>query len=507
VQNGSAGVSQFQDRILHRLPDDPENVLVQLDDDGNIFPSVFKLNIRNGRLSQIVRQREPVLHWFADRDGAVRFGYGFTDTTKKGIYMARDSADGDWRVLDRFALFDSEHWRVAGFSVTKDSLLVLSNHNGRDALFEMDLADKSDQQLLFADSTYDIDGPEEWPTDGRLIGVSYETDRPQLELFDPAARTVQRAVDSALPNKVNRLVSASRDSKRLIFISYSDVQAPRYFLLDLTAVRLIEIGQENSALRNKALAPMRTVKIPIADGQIMQGYLTLPPDSSGKNLPTVVLPHGGPYSRDSWHFDDLLQMLVSRGYTVLQMNYRGSTGFGQAWLDAGFQGWGTVMHDDITSGARWLVKEGIADPKRMCIVGWSYGGYAALIGAVKEPDLYRCAVSIAGVSDLAKLQYQERRFYGGRQAAKNAIGSEDLEAQSPRRRAAEIKVPVLLVHGTSDIQVRFEHSREMDKALTREHKPHEFIVIKDGDHSLTLPAMRTTLYQALERFLGQNLGP
>jgi hypothetical protein len=153
VQNGSAGVSQFQDRILHRLPDDPEHVLVQLDADGNIFPAVFKLNIRTGGMSQVVREREPVLHWFADRDGAVRFGYGFTDTTKKGIYMARDSADGDWRVLDRFVRFDSEHWRVAGFSVTKDSLLVLSNHNGRDALFEMDLHDQSDQQLLFSAHT------------------------------------------------------------------------------------------------------------------------------------------------------------------------------------------------------------------------------------------------------------------------------------------------------------------------------------------------------------------
>ncbi len=153
VQNGSAGVSQFQDRILHRLPDDPEHVLVQLDNDANVFPSVFKLNIRNGNLRQIVRERDPVLHWFSDRDGAVRFGYGFTDTTKKGIYLARNSADGDWRVLNRFARFDSEQWRVAGFSVTKDSLLVLSNHNGRDALFEMDLDDQSDQQLLFSDST------------------------------------------------------------------------------------------------------------------------------------------------------------------------------------------------------------------------------------------------------------------------------------------------------------------------------------------------------------------
>jgi dipeptidyl aminopeptidase/acylaminoacyl peptidase len=507
VQNGAAGASQFQDSILHRLPNDPENVLIELDDDRNVFPSVYMLNVNNGKLRQIVREREPVTDWFADRDGVVRFGFGYTAGTSKGIYVTRDSADSNWRVLERFALYDRERWRVAGFGVTPGTLLVLADHNGRDALFEMDLTDRSDRQLVFANSTNDIDGYEVWPTDGRIIGVSYQTDRPQLELFDPQAHRIQRAFDSVLPGKVNRVIGASRDGNSVLLASFSDAQPWRYYLFDIADGKIAEIGQYRAALRDRTLANMRSVKVPAADGTLMPGYLTLPVSSSGKNLPGIVLPHGGPYSRDSWEYDDLLQMLVSRGYAVLQLNYRGSTGYGQAWVDAGFQAWGTVMHDDISAGARWLTKEGIVDPKRLCIVGWSYGGYAALIGAVKEPNLYRCAVSIAGVSDLAKLTFQDSRFYGGAAAVRNAVGNEDLASQSPRKRAAEIKIPVLLVHGTADINVKVEHSREMDKALARDNKSHELIIIKDGDHSLSKPAMRLTLYKALERFLAQNLNP
>jgi dipeptidyl aminopeptidase/acylaminoacyl peptidase len=251
---------------------------------------------------------------------------------------------------------------------------------------------------------------------------------------------------------------------------------------------------------------MRPVRVPGADGAPMPGYLTLPSGHTGRNLPAVVLPHGGPYSRDSWGFDPLVQLLASRGYAVLQVNYRGSTGYGEAWLAAGFQGWGTVMHDDITAAARWLVADGIADPRRLCIVGWSYGGYAALIGAVKQPDLYRCAVSIAGVSDLKAIAREDNRFYGGAAAARQSTGTQDLDSQSPRARAAEIKAPVLLVHGHADVSVVVDHSEKMADALKRAGKPHELLVIRNGDHSLRMPAMRQALYERLAAFLAANLG-
>jgi dipeptidyl aminopeptidase/acylaminoacyl peptidase len=204
----------------------------------------------------------------------------------------------------------------------------------------------------------------------------------------------------------------------------------------------------------------------------------------------------------------VVQVLASRGYAVLQLNFRGSTGYGTEWYEAGFRHWGTVMHDDITAGAKWMVSEGIADPARMCIVGWSYGGYAALIGAVKEPTLYKCAVSIAGVSDIYQLQIDDSRFYGGRAMVQDITGDNrrELDAVSPRKNADRIKVPVLLIHGDDDIQVLVDHSRTMAKALKKAGVPSQLVIIEKGNHSLSTAPWRDTLYTKLESFLAGQIG-
>jgi dipeptidyl aminopeptidase/acylaminoacyl peptidase len=503
VVNTKAGGSQFQDQILHELPNDRENVLIQLATDVEIFPAVYKLNVYTGRSQIVLRARDPVMRWLPDRDGVVRFGYGYTD--RKGLYLARNSADDSWRTLARFARFDGENWSPVGFGVLPNSLLVFASHNGRTALFDMDLDDNADRQLLFSHPRHDVDDFVVWPGSRRIVGVVYETDRPKLDLFDPEAAIIQKAIDGNLPNTFNRVIDGSDDGKKLLIMSYSDIQPVKYSLLDLQARTLVEVGRDSRSLVPESLAKMQTIEVPGPNGIKIPGYLTKPLGKETRGLPTIVMPHGGPIARDSWGYDPVLQFLVNRGYAVLQLNFRGSSGYGDEWQLAGRQGWGTVMHDDITAGARHLIEKGIADPKRLCIVGWSYGGYAALIGAVKEPELYRCAVSIAGVSDISSLQWDDRRFYGAAAGLRDQTGTEDLAAQSPRRRAAEIKVPVLLVHGTADVNVLVNHSRDMAKALERNNKKHELIVIKDGDHSLLDPTMRLTLFQALERFLGEHL--
>jgi dipeptidyl aminopeptidase/acylaminoacyl peptidase len=198
--------------------------------------------------------------------------------------------------------------------------------------------------------------------------------------------------------------------------------------------------------------------------------------------------------------------MASRGYAVVQVNFRGSTGYGEEWYQAGLRNWGTVMVDDITAATKWAIAEGIADPAHTCIVGWSYGGYAALMSAVREADLYKCVVSIAGVSDLRTLAEDERRFYGGRFRAQYSIGSDsdELKAGSPLRAPEKIKAPVLLVHGDNDIQVAVEHSRRMARALDHAKKKYELVIIKDGNHSLSRYEWRTTLFTKLEAFLAAN---
>jgi dipeptidyl aminopeptidase/acylaminoacyl peptidase len=251
---------------------------------------------------------------------------------------------------------------------------------------------------------------------------------------------------------------------------------------------------------------MKAVKMKGPDGVMLPGYLTLPLGSNGKKLPMIVYPHGGPAARDTWGFDDMVQFFASRGYAVLQVNFRGSVGYGYDWFQQGHQNWGTVMVDDISAATRWAIAEGIADPANTTIIGWSYGGYAALMSAVREPTLYRCAVSIAGVADLRALRREDSRFYGGRNMIEYRLGDDvsELKAGSPLRAADKIQVPVLLVHGDNDIQVSVEHSKRMAKALKSEGKPYELVVIEDGNHSLSRYEWRETLLTKIEAFLATN---
>jgi dipeptidyl aminopeptidase/acylaminoacyl peptidase len=504
IQNGDHGQSQFQDRVMDWQVDDPKHVYIQLTgEEGGPFPNVYSLDVFSGLMTIVQRSRSPILHWSTDRKGVVRFGSGYDE--KKSTFITRDSADDKWRTLAKWEL-GKDDFDVVGFGPSPGTLLVEAGHNGRSAIFEMDLTEKSDRQLLFANADVDVGGPIYWPADHRIIGFGYSTDRHKRMLFDQEASSIYAGIDGVLPDSENYVVDASRDGKKLLIASESDVRPSEYFVLNLDDRKMLKVGSANPALAQTALAPMKAISIKAPDGTMLPGYLTLPVGSSGKNLPTIVYPHGGPYARDSWGFDPMVQFMASRGYAVVQVNFRGSTGYGQEWYDAGLRNWGTVMVDDITATTKWAIAEGIANPAHTCIVGWSYGGYAALMSAVREADLYKCVVSIAGVSDLRALANDEKRFYGGKFRAKYSIGDDkdELKAGSPLRAPEKIKAPVLLVHGDDDFQVDVDHSRRMARALDREHKKYELVIIKDGNHSLTRYEWRETLLTKLEAFLAAN---
>lgn len=504
VQNGSQGTSQFQDEIMDWQIDDPEHVLIELSSDRDVFPAVHSLDVYTGLTSVVQRARFPILNWKTDKSGVVRFGSGLDEKAKK-YYITRESKGDSWRTLGKWEIGESD-FTVLGFGPAPATLLVSATHNGRDAIFEMDLTEKSDRQLLFANSEVDVDGPIYWPYDNRIVGFSYETDRVRRKFIDEEAKSIYDSLDAALPGADNYVMSSSRDGKKLLVRSEADVRPPNYHILDVTTSKMLRIGSQNAALAQSPLSPMKPVRIKAPDGVVLPGYLTLPLDSTGKKVPMVVYPHGGPASRDSWGYDRMVQFFASRGYAVLQVNFRGSVGFGDDWYQQGHQNWGTVMVDDITAATRWAIAEGIADPANTCIVGWSYGGYAALMSAVREPTLYRCAASIAGVADLRALSWQGSRFYAGRRTMKYILGDDvsELKAGSPMRAADKIQVPVLLVHGDDDWQATVDHSKRMAKALERAGKKFELVIIKDGNHSLTRPEWRETLLTKLEQFLAKN---
>jgi dienelactone hydrolase len=491
--------------VIDWLPKDPTHILVEMPENGSIYPSVLSFDVQTGRQQRVLHPREGIFDWMTDGNGTVRFGSGY-DAHMQLTYITRKSDDAPWRTLLKASAF-SAPFETVGFGPTPDTLLVMAERNGRKAVYELDLNDTKDMQLVFAHPTVDVGGPIRW-SNHRIVGFWYETDVGRNDLFDRDAMMVQRIIDETLPNGGNGVESITADGRRFIATSQYDTRPATFHLFDRDSRSMLNLGSMYPALDDFVGAPMRPVEIEVSRDLTLPGYLTVPTDSDGRHLPTIVVPHGGPYARDDWGYDVLVQFLASRGYAVLQVNFRGSEGYGSAWYEAGRQKWGTVMIDDITAAARWSIDQGVADPARMCVVGWSFGGYAALMSAVREPTLYRCAVSIAGVSDLRALFEEELRYYGGRASVEHAVGDDrkELDAGSPVRAANRIQVPVLLVHGAADGRVFVDHSRRMAQALERAGKPYELVVIDGGDHSLRRSAWRLRLYEKLEQFLAANLG-
>ncbi len=507
VQNSYARYSQFQDRILDWTPDEPDTVLIELDDDGDSFPAVFELNVYNGKLKQRLPAQPPIRSFYSDKRGQIRLGVGTRDT--KISYHARLLGENTWRTLSTVEAFaQPETLEPLAVLPGKNRALALGDSNGHQALWEIDLEDKEPPKVVFQDAQFDVDQPIMAAGD-RLVGVYFEADRPHAYYTEARARSVIEGSNQFLPGAYNSIYDYTPDSKVYVIRSRSDVDYGSYHVLDVSSGKgeLLFLGSGYPELAKQTLPRLETIEYTARDGTKIPGYLTVPAGVEKKNLPLIVMPHGGPVARDSWSFDFLRLFLASRGYAVLQMNFRGSGGYGWDWFHAAHQDWGGLTYDDIVDGARWAVSSGTADPKRMCIVGWSFGGYAALLGAVRNGgDLFQCAVSIAGVSDLIQLR-NTAEYFTDSKLVREQIGSDHkkLLEDSPLRHAGEVKVPVLLIHGDEDYTVPPEHTTRMASALKRADKRYEVVMIKKADHYLEWPSERVTLLTAVEKFLATNL--
>jgi dipeptidyl aminopeptidase/acylaminoacyl peptidase len=306
------------------------------------------------------------------------------------------------------------------------------------------------------------------------------------------------------------IYSSSKDGRRHVVASSHSTQPVQWYILDETFNRLTWIADNYPALDPKALAVPVYVTFKARDGTVLYGYLTRPPHDE-RRIPLIVLPHGGPAARDDGTFDYWVQFFVSRGWAVLQVNFRGSSGYGVTFTEAGFKRWGLEMQDDLTDGVQYIVEQGIADRNRICIVGGSYGGYATLMGIIKTPDLYRCAVSFAGVSDLSALLDERRNFINYQIGWERQLGSawsdrQRLKETSPINRADKMRTPLLLVHGAQDRVVLVEQSREMAKSLKKAGiQTFRYVELPDGDHHLSRAEDRIKFFQELERFLTTHL--
>jgi len=339
----------------------------------------------------------------------------------------------------------------------------------------------------------------------RVIGVSFATDRQEVIYFDPEFKRLATSLAKGMPNlPLIRFVDSSQDERKLLIWAGSDKDAGHYFLFDRGSRAMTEIALTRAPLDRLRLVDVRSVSIPTPDGAAIPAYLTLPAGSTGKNLPTLVMPHGGPSSRDVWGFDWLAQFWASMGYAVLQPNYRGSAGYGDAWyLDNGFRSWPTAIAD-VTESGRWLVKQGIADPARLAIFGWSYGGYAALQTSTTTPGLFRAVIAVAPVTDLGRLK-EDRRSWSDYYSTAEFIGSgESVESGSPARHADKMTVPVMLFHGTFDRNVSSEQSKLMDQRLRGAGKQSKLVLYDNLDHQLDDSAARQDMLSQSAAFLEQS---
>ncbi len=484
----------------------PGSVLLQHDPSGRGYPQVSELDVSTGEMSTAVRARPPVRRWMSDGHGNVRLGIGYEQG--QGRLLVRRDAPDEWRTLLEQSMQDLDALAPLAFGPGGAKLFALKHHHGRVALYRLNLDRPDVPSLVFADDVYDIEGPVILhPQTRALLAVQYVAESTRRHFFSPTEAHNAAWLDERLPGAVNLIIDRSEDNRLQLVLSGSDIEPPSLYLFDAERKALTLIGDNYPELEEKPLATMQSIAYRARDGQIIPAYLTLPAGDSS-SLPAIVLPHGGPETRNAKGFDPLVQFLAAEGYAVLQMNYRGSLGYGARFAAAGVGQWGGVVHNDITDGARWLIEERIADPARVCIVGSSFGGYAALLGAARESQWYACAASFAGMSDLlAMAEYTERLQDAEIWRLRLGENARALWQMSPMARARAVETPVWMMHGRYDAVVPFSHSRRFARALRQSGKVHHLLERADCDHEMSIESCRFAYFTELARFLRTHLAP
>ena len=477
------------------------------------YPAVYRVDLSNGRSKQILVPRDHVWSWYADANGVVRAAMGIDGAKWWMLYRQKDGeAFTQTLSVNANRGEDTNISEFVPVPGTDQGYAVATNPAGRLALFRYDfkkdaLGDPVYEHPRVDIDTFTLDGA------GALRGVYLTEEHAETIWYDPVLKRQQARIDKAMPGLVNRIISVSQDQMRMLVWSGSEQEPGQYLLLDRTSNTIDLFARPYEQLAGKRFSPMKPVRYKARDGLEIRGYLTLPAGRDPKSLPLIVMPHGGPYARDELAFDSQAQYLASRGYAVLQPNFRGSTGFGRGFVEAGTGQWGRGMQDDLDDGVKWLAGEGVIDSKRVCIMGGSYGGYAAQWAAVRNPEIYRCAISFAGVSDLAsQLRFSRSSFIASRYFRnwrERIQGQKDfnLDQISPLRMASRMTVPILIAHGTDDSTVPISQSRRLHSALLSAGRAHEYVEYKDEGHGFDSAVNATDFFTRVGAFLDKHNPP
>ena len=501
-------IPQFQSRVIDFLPGDPNHILMALNLENWQFPNVYKINITSekGKRELIKRWHPYTEGWITDRQNRLRMGYGVKED--RGFYRLLDLKTNEWRRIWDYEILGEPSIVPLGFAADPNQLYIRADHNGRFAIFKVDVS-KPDlpQELVFSDPDYDVDGSLIYSQKTNdVVGVYHgEADGAKV-YFDEKYKAFQQSLDKAIPDAYNQIVNFTDDEKKYILFTSNSREPGAFYLGDRDKKSLSFLLEQYPLLYNQKLSGKKKIQYQARDKTDIEAYLTLPHGGIKQNNPAIVIPHGGPMARDYDGFDWFVEFFASRGYVVLQPNFRGSSGYGFEFALKSIGDWGGAMQDDLADAAKWLVKNYSIDKKSVCIIGGSYGGYAAMMGAAKQQDIFSCAASFAGVADLNLLLTKARRF-SNYDIVEKQIGSNSAKRKdrSPITFAKSIQIPLMLIHGDQDLIVHVDQSRKMYKAMQKNNKNIEYIELENGNHHMSIEDNRLKVLSSLERFLHTHI--
>jgi dipeptidyl aminopeptidase/acylaminoacyl peptidase len=487
----------------------PDTLLVGLNLEDPRLHDVYRLNLKTGALELDTKNPGDVAEWTADNNFVVRIAQVFTPDGGNE-FRVRPDARSPWKTFYKWGR-EEIFGGVVAFTPDNKSVWITSSVDANTLrLNELELS-SGKVKTIAEDKTYDVAQPLIHPTTRKLQAVSFVRARTEWQVLDPA---IQPDFDALRKVRDGDLSIVSRDlaDKTWIVAFILDNAPVSYYLYDRATKKADLLFTNRPRLEAFKLASMQPIQFTSRDGLTIHGYLTLPPGKEPKNLPMILNVHGGPWGRDVWGLNNEVQWLANRGYAVLQINFRGSAGYGKKFMNAGDREWGAKMHDDLIDGKRWAIEKGYADPKKVCIYGGSYGGYAALVGVTFTPDEFACGVSIVGPSNLITLLKSIPPYWEPLRAIfRQRVGHEEneqdfLKSRSPLFKADQIRVPLLVAQGANDPRVKQAESDQIVAAARKNGREVLYLVFPDEGHGFARPENRLIFYAAAEQFLSNVLG-
>ena len=501
--------------FLSRIDGDPDHVLVEVTNweasgSAGAFTAVYKMDVRDGRKVKVATAPMREASYLADHHGNVRFAWGEDLDGDAQIYER--AANGDWQLQQKMSqerdfpwVFDREDHQAFFMCLGEKQYLAVCSRP----------AEGGELKQIWSNPTVEPDALAQGFAEDSFIGVRFTEKLPALALFDPHSPDAQALMDlmQQYPGERVSFVSGTDDGSKAIALVEADADPGTFFLYDRASNKFSPLLQRASWIDPTQLARKTPITLEARDGLKLSGYISYPPgQENAKNLPMVVFVHGGPFGiQDEWDYDPYVQAMATHGYAVLQVNFRGSGGYGYNFVKAGFREWGGKMQDDVTDAARWAIAHGIADPRRICIYGGRYGGYAALEGAIREPALYKCAIGYVGVYDL-RLMYSRgdipQNIYG-REYLKRVLGTDEsvLAQHSPTFQLNNLKANVMLIVGGRDTRVPEVQGKNLHMALLERGIPHEWLYKADEWHGFYDEDNIAELFEKVDAFLDANIGP